>query len=48
MKDFCADDATKIYGERLKTAATLWRIIRDADMEKVYSREMLERYRDRL
>ena len=48
VKDFCADDATKIYGERLKAAATLWRIIRDSDLEKVYSREMLERYRDRL
>ena len=48
VKDFCADDATKIYGERLKAAATLWRIIRDSDMEKVYSRELLERYKDRL
>ena len=48
VKDFCADDATKAYGERLKAAAVLWRIVRDSDMEKVYSRELLERYRDRL
>ena len=48
VKDFCADDGTKVYCERLKAAAALWRIIRDSDMEKVYSRELLERYKDRL
>ena len=48
VKDFCADDATKVYDERLKAAATLWRIVRDSDMEKVYSRELLEKYKDRL
>ena len=44
VKDFCADDATKVYGERLKAAAALWKIVRDSDMEKVYSRELLEKY----
>lgn len=48
VKDFCADDATKVFVERLKAAATLWRIVRDSDMEKIYSRELLEKYRDRL
>ena len=48
VKDFCADDATKVYGERLKVAAKLWSIVRDSDMEKSYSRELLEKYRDRL
>ena len=40
--------ATKVYGERLKAAAKLWSIVRDSDMEKKYSRELLEKYRDRL
>ena len=48
VKDFCADDATKVYGERLKAAAKLWSIVRDSDMEKKYSRELLDKYRDRL
>ena len=48
VKDFCSDDATKVYGERLKAAAKLWSIVRDSDMEKSYSRELLEKYRDRL
>ena len=45
VKDFCADDATKVYGDRLKAAAALWKIVRDSDMDKVYSRELLERYK---
>ena len=46
VKDFCADDATKIYDERLKAAASLWSIIRDSDMKKEYSHELFEKYRD--
>ena len=42
VKDFCADDATKVYGDRLKAAAALWKIVRDSDMDKVYSRELLD------
>ena len=48
VKDFCADDATKIYDERLKAAATLWRIVRDSDMKKEYSHELFEKCRDRI
>ncbi len=46
VKDFCADDATNIYDERLKAAASLWRIVRDSDMKKEYSHELFEKYRD--
>ena len=46
VKDFCADDATNVFDDRLKAAAALWKIVRESDMEKVYSRELLERYRD--
>ena len=35
VKDFCADDATKVYGERLKAAAKLWGIVRDSDRKSV-------------
>ena len=48
VKDFCADPATQIYSERLKAAAALWKIVRESDKEKVYSREVLERYKDRI
>lgn len=46
VKDFCEDEATKVFGDRLKSAAALWKIVRDSDREKVYSRELLEEYRD--
>ncbi len=46
VKDFFADEATKIYDERLKAAASLWRIVRDSDMKKVYSHELFEKFRD--
>ena len=48
VKDFCADDATKVFGDRLKAAAALWKIVRDSDMEKKYTGELLEKYRGAL
>ena len=46
VKDFCEDETTKIFSERLKAAAALWKIVRESDMEKKYSRELLYKYRD--
>ena len=46
VKDFFADDATKIYDERLKAAASLWKIVRESDMKKEYSHELFEKYID--
>ena len=48
VKNFCEDEATKVFPERLEAAAALWKIVRDSDVEKIYSRELLEKYRDRL
>lgn len=42
LKDFCADEATAIYNPRIKAAASLWKIVRTSDMEKVYKHELLE------
>lgn len=48
VKDFCNDPATKEFEERLKSAATLWAIVRESDMPKTYSRDLLERYKDQM
>lgn len=48
VKDFCSDPVTEQYPERLKAAASLWKIVRESDMEKVYSHELLIRYKDRI
>ena len=46
VKDFCKDEATKIFKERLKAAAVLWKIVRESDMKKEYSHKLLEKYKD--
>ena len=45
VKDFCADDETAIFRERLKAAAAFWKIVRESDMKKEYSHELFERYK---
>ena len=46
VHDFCEDEATKVYPERLKAAAALWKIVRESDREKKYTHELLEEYRE--
>ena len=48
VKDFCEDEATKIYSERLKAAAALWKIVRESDKKKEYSHQLFEEYKDSL
>lgn len=48
VKDFCSDPATEIYPRRLEVAAQLWKTVRESDQEKVYTHELLERYKDSL
>ena len=44
VHDFCEDEATKVYPERLKAAAALWKIVRESDREKKYTHELLEEF----
>lgn len=48
VKDFCADSATANCREKLKTASCLWKIVRESNMEKIYTHELLEKYKDTL
>lgn len=48
VKDFCEDEATKVFPERLKVAAALWKIVRESDMKKEYSHDLLEKYKDKI
>ena len=45
VKDFCEDPDTDVFPNRLKAAAALWKIVRDSDMPKMYSKELFERYK---
>lgn len=42
VQDFCADPATAAFPNKLKSAAALWKIVRDSARPKVYTRELLE------
>ena len=46
VHDFCADEATKRYKDRLKAAAALWKIVRESDREKKYSPELLAEFKE--
>ena len=46
VKDFCEDEATKIFLERLKATAELWKIVRESDMKKEYSHGLFVKYKD--
>jgi len=48
VKDFCADEATKVYKERLTAAAALWKIVKESDMKKEYSHELFEKYKGQI
>ena len=42
VQDFCADPATARFPNKLKTAARLWKIVRESTWKKVYKHELLE------
>ena len=42
VQDFCADPATAQFPNKLKTAAKLWKIVRESTREKIYKHDLLE------
>lgn len=44
LKDFCLDEFSDCYSNKLKVAAILWKEVRDSINEKVYSPELLKKY----
>ena len=48
LKKFCLDEFSNNYSDKLKAAATLWKEVRDSKNEKVYSRELLKKYEDKI
>ena len=48
LKDFCADENSLNYSNKLKVAAILWKEVRDSDKEKICSENLLSDYEDKL
>lgn len=42
VHDFCADPRTANIPDKLKTAALLWRIVRESTREKIYTPQLLD------
>ena len=45
LKDFCSDEFSDFYSNKLKVSAILWKEVRDSTNEKIYSRQLLDEYR---
>ncbi len=48
VKDFCADEATNSYVNKLKVASILWNEVRNSTREKVYKGELLEEFAEKI
>lgn len=44
LKDFCSDECSKFYSNKLKVASILWKEVKNSTNEKIYARELLKKY----
>ncbi len=44
LKDFCADENSRNYSNKLKVASILWKEVRNSNAEKIYSNNLLSEY----
>ena len=44
LKDFCADENSRNYSNKLKVASILWKEVRNSEKEKIYSKNLLIEY----
>mgnify|MGYP000856295906 FL=1 len=44
LKDFCSDESSLDYSNKLKVASILWKEVRNSKNEKKYSRKLLDKY----
>ena len=48
LKDFCSDESSHQYANKLTVASILWREVRDSKNEKVYSKQLLKEYKNKI
>lgn len=48
LKDFCADENSRNYSNKLKVASILWKEVRNSSNEKIYSKNLLTEYADKV
>ena len=48
LKDFCADEKSRNYSNKLKVASILWKEVRNSKNKKMYSTNLLTEYRGKI
>jgi len=48
LKDFCADENSSMYSNKLKVASILWKEVRNSTKKKVYTEALLKEYQDKI
>ena len=48
LKEFCADENSRNYSNKLKVASILWKEVRNSKAEKIYSKNLLTEYADKI
>ncbi|MBO4386509.1 MAG: hypothetical protein J5817_05770, partial [Treponema sp.] len=48
VHDFCADPESSIFEDKLKTAALLWKEVRDSTREKIYTHDLLKEFSNKI
>ena len=48
LKDFCTDECSHQYANKLTVASILWKEVRDSKNEKVYSKQLLNEYKSKI
>ena len=48
LKDFCADENSGNYSNKLKVASILWKEVRNSSNAKIYSKNLLTKYADKI
>ena len=44
LKDFCLDECSNFYSNKLKVASILWKEVKNSKNEKIYTKELLKEY----
>lgn len=47
-QDFCKDDISNKFSNKMKIAAILWKKVRESDLEKIYSKKLYNEYKNEL
>lgn len=48
LKDFCQDKRNEHFKNKMKTAAILWQIVKDSSLPKIYTYDLVLKYKDKL